>query len=165
MTDFYRKQDHPSRLEKDAMWNQIEEHIFSEKKRPRATVIQWRSFLLGNVAAILIIFAAIGVYSIVINFHHMELTPQTKIDTAYESALKQLTSVTPVIIKQANDVEKPVLESKVRNIEDLDKMIQEIRTDMLINGSSQVKQNQLRRLYAMKLEYVKELLLAGKVNL
>lgn len=165
MTDFYKKQDHPSRLEKDAMWDQVENSVFQNRKKPRATIIQWRSFLLGNVAAVLIIFAAIGVYSVVENVHRMEMAPQTKIDTAYESAMKQLTSVAPVIIKQANDVEKPMLESKVKNIEDLDNMIQEIRTDMLINGSSQVKQNQLRRLYAMKLEYVKELLLAGKVNL
>lgn len=165
MTDFYRKQDHPGKLEKGAMWNQIEDSVFQKRQGPHATVIQWRSFLLGNAAAVLIIFAAIGVYSVVTNFHHMEMAPQTKIDTAYESAMKQLTSVAPVIIKQANDVEKPMLESKVRNIEDLDKMIREIRTDMLINGSSRVKRNQLRRLYAMKLEYVKELLLAGKVNL
>ena len=165
MTDFYKKQDYPSKLEKEAMWDHIEDSILKQGKRPGSLVIQWRSFILGNAAAVLVILAAIGVYSIIQNFHHMDMAPQAKIATAYESAMKQLTSVTPVIIKQANDIERPVLESKLRNIEDLDKMIHEIRADMLVNGSSQVKQNQLRRLYAMKLEYVKELLLAGKVNL
>jgi len=62
-------------------------------------------------------------------------------------------------------VERPILESKIKNIEDLDAMIDEIRNDMLLNGSSDIKRRQLKRLYAMKMDHVKELLLFDEVSM
>jgi len=113
----------------------------------------------------LIILASIGAYTVYDHIQTEHTSTQYKIDKAYQSAMQQMVSVTPDIVKQANDVEKPVLESKIQNIRNLDKMIKELQRDMAVNGSSAVKKAQLRRLYAMKMDYVKELLLAGKVNL
>jgi len=47
----------------------------------------------------------------------------------------------------------------------LDAMIDEIRNDMLLNGSSDIKRRQLKRLYAMKMDHVKELLLLDEVSM
>jgi hypothetical protein len=87
------------------------------------------------------------------------------LDKNYERAMNQLISVTPDLMQQAGEVERSVIESKIKRIEDLDAMIEEIRNDMLLNGTSTVKRMQLKRLYAMKMDHVKELLLLDEVAL
>lgn len=167
MDEFYHSYEHPDNHEKEMIWSGIQRELnhHNSRGKGRATIIHWRSFLLGNVAAILLILASIGAYTVYDHIQAENTSTQYKIDKAYRSAMQQMVAVTPEIVKQANAVEKPVLESKIQNIENLDKMIKELRMDMALNGSSDVKKAQLRRLYAMKMDYVKELLLAGKVNL
>ena len=167
MDEFYHSNELPDDHEKELIWSGIQRELstYNSRREGAATIVHWRSFLMGNVAAILLILASTGAYTVYDPIQTENTSTQYKIDKAYQSAMQQMVSVTPEIVKQANDVEKPVLESKIQNIRNLDKMIKELRTDMAINGSSDVKKAQLRRLYAMKMDYVKELLLAGKVNL
>jgi hypothetical protein len=165
MKEFYYREEHPSDHEKDMMWSGIQKGMAQRTQSKRATIIHWRSFIMGNVASIILILSAIGAYTVYNHFSMEDMSTQYKIDHAYESAMQRLVSITPEIVKQASDVQKPVLESKIQNIENIDKMIKEIRTDMMLNGSSDIKKAQLRRLYAMKMDYVRDLLLAGKVNL
>jgi hypothetical protein len=158
---FYSPDEHPSRSESDQIWATIEPNL-PQMARRSAVIIDWRSFMYGNVAAILILFSGIGMYSVV----GSGTPPQgNKIDLAYEQAMNTLVSLSPELIDAAPEDRKARLETTVMNIEDIDRVINEIRDDMLLNGTSEIKQRQLRQMYAMKMDYLKELLLNGEVNL
>lgn len=158
---YYSPDEHPSRSESDLIWNAIEPNIPKSARRS-AVVIDWRSFAFGNVAALLIIFAGIGVYSVAISGGGIQ---GDRIDLAYEQAMNSLVSLSPEIIDGAPEDRKARLETTMLNIEDIDRVINEIRDDMLLNGTSEIKQRQLRQMYAMKMDYLKELLLNGEVDL
>lgn len=158
---FYSPEEHPTRFESDQIWNAIEPNIPKATRRS-AVVIDWRSFMFGNVAAVLIVFAGIGVYSVALSGNSLQ---GDRIDMAYEQAMNSLVSLSPEIIEGAPEDRKARLETTMLNIEDIDRVINEIRDDMLINGTSEIKQRQLRQMYAMKMDYLKELLLNGEVDL
>jgi len=161
---FYTPNDSPSEMERESMWNQIELAV-AEQKLHTLKPLHWRSFWFGCAASILILLSVIGLYAVTKTLFS-ESRPQAYIlDSTYERAMNQLISVTPNLVKQAGEVERPILESKIKNIEDLDAMIDEIRNDMLLNGSSDIKRRQLKRLYAMKMDHVKELLLLDEVSM
>ncbi len=158
---YYNPDELPTRTESDLIWNSVEASIPKTTRRS-AVIIDWRSFLFGNVAALMLLFSGVGVYA-VLNAD----TPVRgdRIDVAYEQAMNTLVSVSPALIDGAPEDRKARLETTVMNIEDIDRVIYEIRDDMLLNGTSEIKQRQLRQMYAMKMDYLKELLLNGEVDL
>jgi hypothetical protein len=158
---FYTTDEHPSSSESDIIWNAIEPNIPKVTRRS-AVIIDWRSFIYGNVAAMMILFSGIGVYSVV---GTDTATRGDRIDLAYEQAMNTLVSVSPELLDGAPEDRKARLENTILDIEDIDRVINEIRDDMLINGTSEIKQRQLRQMYAIKMDYLKELLLNGEVNL
>jgi hypothetical protein len=158
---FYTQDEHPTRSESDHIWDAVERDIPKPARRS-AVIIDWRSFLYGNVAAILILFAGIGIYSVV---DSASPTPGGRVDMAYEQAMNTLVSVSPELIDGAPEDRRARLETTILSIEDIDRVINEIRDDMLVNGTSEIKQRQLRQMYAIKMDYLKELLLNGEVNL
>ncbi len=158
---FYSHEEHPSRSESDLIWDAIEPNIPKPAHRS-AVIIDWRSFLYGNVAALMLLFSGIGVYSMMNSGAPVR---GDRIDVAYEQAMNTLVSVSPELIDNAPDDRRARLETTVMNIEDIDRVINEIRDDMILNGTSEIKQRQLRQMYAMKMDYLKELLLNGEVNL
>ncbi len=158
---FYTSNEHPSRTESDLIWNAIEPNLAKVTRRS-AVIIDWRSFIYGNVAAMLLLFSGVGVYSVLSSGAPVR---GDRIDLAYEQAMNTLVSVSPELIDGAPEDRKARLETTVLNIEDIDRVINEIRDDMLLNGTSEIKQRQLRQMYAMKMDYLKELLLNGEVDL
>lgn len=163
-TPFYQHDDKPSSLEKQQMWNSIELAV-AEQRLHQVKPLHWRSFWMGSAASILILLAAIGLFSIGKALSSDTSVQASVLDTKYERAMNQLISVTPDLMQRAGEIERSVIESKIKRIEDLDAMIDEIRNDMLLNGSSDIKRMQLKRLYAMKMDQVKELLLFDEVSL
>jgi predicted lipoprotein len=158
---YYTPDEHPSRMESDQIWKAIEPNI-PQVVRRSAVIIDWRSFLYGNVAALVLLFSGIGIYSVL---NSGSPSSGDRIDVAYEQAMNTLVSVSPELIDSAPDERRARLETTVMNIEDIDRVINEIRDDMLLNGTSEIKQRQLRQMYAMKMDYLKELLLNGEVDL
>ena len=156
----YSPSDHPTGDEKHAMWTEIEQSIPS-KEPARILSFHWKSFWIGNAAAILIGFALVGVYSTSQSLLSNNNTPSSE-EQVYEtltSATNQLRSLPPLLIDQASEARKSSLESTAMAIEEIDRLIEEIKEDILLNGQTPVKRDNLRRLYATKLEFYKELLL------
>jgi hypothetical protein len=158
---YYSPNDYPNAGEKDEIWARIEHNLPKSQQRS-AVIIHWRSFIFGNVAALLILFSGIGIWFI-INSPILDRT--ARVDMAYENAMNTIVNVSPDLLDSAPDERKAMLESTIMNIEDIDRVINEIRDDMLINGTSEIKQRQLRQMYAMKMDNLKDLLLAGEVEL
>lgn len=161
---FYSLDDEPTRPEKEMMWNQIEIAVAEQRIRSIKTV-HWKSFWFGSAASILVLLSLVGLFTIIRSLSTTSQSSAYALDNSYERAMKQLVSITPNMVKNADEIERPVLESKIKNIEDLDSMIEEIRNDMLLNGASDIKRRQLKRLYALKMDNVKDLLLSDEVSM
>ena len=153
---FYSEQDQPSPFQKEMMWENIESEISANKNA--RILFHWKSFLIGNAAAILLIFSSIGVVSTYNNFFDRSSTEEQVYETL-NTATKQLQHLTPLLIQQASEQNKNSIESTATAIAEIDKLINEIKSDMLINGSSPAKETSLKRLYATKLDFYKKILL------
>jgi hypothetical protein len=156
---FYLEQDFPTKEEKIELWESISMGVHPNqfhKKRP----IDWRSFWMGSVAALIVFFSFIGLFTTVKSLRAPTNLSGYQIDEAYEEALTNLQMLSPKLVAHETGVNSQnVISVQQENLEEIDTMIEEIRTDMLINGVSDIKRRQLKRLYAMKLQIVKELLL------
>ncbi len=158
---FYNPSDHPSSFEKKAMWNNISSSL-EHKKEPKIINLHWRSFWIGNAAAVIVAFALIGVFSMSNEFWDSSSRQNNSDEQVYETlntATDKLRELPPLLIDQASEPNKSSLESTALAIEEIDRLIDEIKEDMLINGETPVKRNNLKRLYATKLDFYKELLL------
>lgn len=154
--NFYSEDDMPSNNQKELMWNNVKANIPIKTKSN--ILFHWKSFALGNVAAVLLIFSTIGIISTYNNVFDRSSTEEQVYETL-NTATKQLQDLTPLLIQQANEQNKNSIQSTADAIDEIDKLINEIKTDMLINGSSPSKETSLKRLYATKLDFYKEILL------
>lgn len=159
--EFYQQHELPDNIEKERMWQQITTRL-PGRSSPGIAVIHWKSFLIGAAAALILTFAGIGAFAVVNGL----FGPRTSsLDEAYSEAMNRLMDTVPPVSQTASDPGGQVLESRIRGIEDLDAMILEMRNDILLNGNSDMKNRQLRSLYAMKMDMVKELVLEGAISL
>ena len=161
----YSEKDHPSATAKDKMWSQIAKELPHSKGEPqKTTTIHWMSFLLGNAAALLLLFAAIGIMSTA-NFFDRTLDENQEMYETLNAATTQLHSVTPFLIQQAREQNVSSIESTLTAINEIDRLIEELRNDINLNGNTPVKEQSLRGLYATKLDFYKEILLSQKDQL
>ncbi len=157
---FYTSSDIPTKEEKQAMWSGIQ----SSLKQPKPSGVihfHWRSFWIGNAAAVLLIFAAVGIVFTGNTLKDLS-NAENNNEQIYEtlnSATNQLSDLPPLLIDQATESRKSSLESTTSAIEEIDLLIEELKEDILINGESPAKRNTLKRLYATKLDFYKDLLL------
>jgi hypothetical protein len=156
---FYDRDDLPTTLEKKVMWKRIDRNLTITRSELPVIKFHIPSFIMGSVASLLLLFSVLGVYSL---YTIIGSQNQNEIDRAYEEALTTMSNVSHELIDAAPAHKRPLLEAKQSTMEEIDLAIQEIRSDILLNGNTEFKQRQLRQLYAMKLDYMKELLLKGE---
>lgn len=157
---FYNPSEQPTSEEKEIMWKSISQQLDSQKT-PTILNLHWRSFWVGNAAAILVGFALIGIYS-TSNFFLDTTQQKDSEQQVYETlktATNQLRELPPLLINEASENHKHSLESTMHAIEEIDILIDELKEDILLKGETPVKRNTLKRLYATKLEFYTDLLL------
>lgn len=167
---FYREDDAPTPREKSSMWTAVARRLpgaspagapsgreTGEPAPRREPSLHWRSFWLGQAAAVLLLLAAFGAYTLWTDLGGAP--PESSLQQTYRSSLQELASSTQFLSSPSGEAQQEVLESQLRGLEEIDRMIEEMRSDMLLNGSTQAKRQQLRRLYATKLDFVQKLIL------
>lgn len=157
---FYNSSDLPTTEEKKAMWADVKSSM-KQPNQSRIIQFHWKSFWIGNAAAVLLIFATVGIVSTGKTLQTLSTSSDSE-EQIYEtlnSATNQLSDLPPLLIDQATESRKSSLESTTLAIEEIDLLIEELKEDMLINGESPTKRNTLKRLYATKLDFYKDLLL------
>lgn len=153
---FYKEEDFPSFSQRKQIWQKIEPHLPLVKKNN--ILFHWKSFLIGNAAAILLIFSSIGIVSTYNNIFDPSSTEE-QVYATLNTATKQLQDLTPLLIRQASEQNRNSIESTAEAIAEIDKLIKEIKNEIKINGTSPSKESSLKRLYATKLDFYKEILL------
>lgn len=157
---FYSSNDYPSKSEKNSLWMNID----SELPRPSSISVSlhWKSFWIGNAAAIVLIFACIGIWQTGKNLFQKPRSEQEQVYSGLNAATQQLDMVAPVLIQQAGVQSRSSMESTLSAIREIDRLIEELKNEMLINGITPSKKSNLNRLYATKLDFFKELLLINR---
>ncbi|MEP5943213.1 MAG: hypothetical protein ABJ356_01555, partial [Balneola sp.] len=84
--NFYSKNDMPSSNQKGLIWNNVKANI-PIKTKPNI-LFHWKSFALGNVAAVLLIFSSIGIISTYNNLFNRSSTEEQVYETL-NTATKQ----------------------------------------------------------------------------
>lgn len=153
---YYRKDDHPAEQEKFAIWNAVREQLPGRNEQP--VTIHWTSFWIGQAAAILLILALVGAWSLW-NAVETETGRENELQMTYTNTLRDLASANLALNTPQTKQNREALNAQLKGLEEIDRIINEIRNDMLINGSTKAKRNQLKRLYATKLEFVQKLLI------
>lgn len=167
---YYREDDAPTSREKSSMWTAVARRLpgalpagdssgreSGEPTTRRDPSLHWRSFWLGQAAAVLLLLAAFGGYTLWNDLGGAP--PESSLQQTYRSSLQELASSTQFLSPPAGEAQQEALESQLRGLEEIDRMIEEMRSDMLLNGSTRAKRQQLRRLYATKLDFVQKLIL------
>lgn len=157
--NYYHKSDTPASREKEEMWNHINQTLPLQKQLVES--FHWRSFWLGNAAAVLLIFACIGVYYTADGFFKPIPDGNTQVYEKLNAAVNQLDEATPVLLQQANMEQRGSMESTLVAIREIDRLIEEVKYEIEINGLSPTSQHSLKRLYATKLDFYKNLLLTN----
>lgn len=167
MNPFYKDTDQPSQREKDAIWNSIATQLPKKETdvaptlNNTAKIIEWRSFVFGNVAAILLIFSLYGAFSLVRDLKQNNTQNGNEFAMDYSSALESLSDVPLFLTDQTSQEMQQSIDSRFEGIREIDRIIQELRKDIQVNGATESKQRQLRRMYAMKMDMLKEIMLQG----
>ncbi|MTI88687.1 MAG: hypothetical protein FH748_12040 [Balneolaceae bacterium] len=160
MNELYNSSDYPDAAEKKAMWNTISTKLKNHHSPP--VLFHWKSFWLGNAAAVILLFAVIGIYETASSFMGGTVTQQQEVYEGLNEATQRLDKVAPVILQQANEQDRTSMESTFSAIREIDRLIEELKNEMLINGITPAKKYNLNRLYATKLDFYKELLLINR---
>lgn len=153
--EYYNMDDHPDEQEISALWSTVRRHL---PDRDESVTIHWRSFWIGQAAAIVLILALVGAWSLWDTLE-ADTKPDNELQVTYTNTLRELASANPVLNAPQTEQKQEALNDQLKGLEEIDRIINEIRNDILINGSTKAKRNQLRRLYATKLEFVQKFLL------
>jgi hypothetical protein len=158
---YYTNDDQPTAAEREQMWQQIDSQHPSGKASGTTITLHWKSFLFGNVAAALVMLAAYGIWSV---FNQGRTDLQLSTDLAYEQGMQLMMESSADLVASAPKNQRELLEAKMMSIEDIDRAIEEIRNDMVMHGITPMNQRQLRTMYALKLDYLKELIITGDLE-
>lgn len=158
---YYTNDDQPTASEREQMWQHIDRQTPSDLAKATTITLHWRSFLSGNVAAALLILAAFGAWNVLTQ---ARTDAQLGTDLAFEQGMQVMMQSTDQLVASAPQNQREILEAKVLSIEDIDRAIEEIRNDMVMHGITPMNQRQLRTMYALKLDYLKELLITGDLE-
>lgn len=158
---YYTERDHPTRAEKDTIWDAIR-HRLPEAKD--ATIpIHWKSFWMGQAAAVLLILATLGLYHLGSGNEDAADRSANDVREVYRSSLMEMARAGQILPTDSSVEKTEATESLIRGLREVDQIIEEIRNDMLLNGSTEAKRHQLRRLYATKLDFVQQIILTEEV--
>ncbi len=162
---FYSKRDYPSSTMKHSMWSAIERSVFPGRQ-PGFFGLERRSFVFGMAAAIVLVFAAVGVYTTARNA--IELTrPQTiRFDQAYQSAIREFEQVALTESQSSKTTAQAGLASARRDqLRSFDVAIVELKEGTNSKDLSPLKHELLRQLYAQKLKLLQEMIERGEIEL
>ena len=165
MNEFYKDQDKPTSVEKFSMWNEISSELnLDEPKQAKILQFHWKSFWIGQAAAVLVALALVGLIT-TIQVINAPNTSTEKYQQALQSASSELSSISDLFIEEASEAQKPNLESTVQGIQEIDILIDELKDDIIMNGMTPAKEIHMKRLYATKLDFYKEILLINEDQL
>lgn len=165
-SEFYADEDYPTRGEKSAMWGRI--RGTREGGRPSMwNGFERRSFLFGMAAAIVLMFASVGVYTTIQNAIQISQPAVIQIDRAYRSAIDEFERIAVRYDAQADDdlTTAGLAASRQEQLEILETAISALRSETNSGDISPLVRSRLRELYSKKLALLQIMVEQGEIVL
>lgn len=164
--DFYNLQDNPTERQKKLIWEEINKNI-KTSHRWAFHISDMRSFYYGIAAAVVLFFLSVGVYTTISQMIFNMKPGEVKLDTAYQSAIKEFEKVVPAVISsqpQSGNM-RGYINSKWEQLRLLDNAILQLRNEIGGSDLTPLKQARLRQLYVEKLKVLQEMVDQGEIEL
>lgn len=163
---YYEEDELPDLKQKNRMWKNIETGL-KPKRKVVFRIKDMTSFYYGIAASFVLIFAAIGVYSTARQFLYNSKPNEQKLNTAYQSAVKEFERVIPVALATMPQSEntREFIAAKKEQLNYLDAAIEEVKRESGTTDITPLKQIRLRQLYFSKLKVLQEIIDKGDVEL
>ncbi len=164
--DFYEDDDMPDNRQKNKMWKKIEAGI-KPKHKVIFNIKHLPSFYYGMAASFLLIFSSIGLFTTAKQLLYEAKPGELKLNTAYQSAVKEFERVIPVALSTMPQSEntREYITAKKEQLNYLDAAIEEIKRETGSTDLTPLKQIRLRQLYFAKLKVLQEIIDKGEVEL
>ncbi len=159
--DFYADREHPTRGEKRTMW----ERIRSSQRTSHHSFLQGverRSFAFGMAAAIVLMFASVGVYTTVRHAIETAQPAAIQIDRAYQGAINEFERVA---VRYDGRSSGDLAASRREQLEVLETAISALRSETDPNDISPLLRSRLRELYSKKLALLQVMVEQGDIVL
>lgn len=161
---FYSKNDVPDERSKRSMWNAIRQSLFPGVNT-RSFVFEKRSFAYGMAASFVLMFTCIGIYSTVVRIIEVAQPQEIRMESAYQSAIREFENVALSGDSRAATPGKPDFTAiQTIQLQYLNNAINELRQEMKSNDLSPLKRLRLHELYNMKLKLLQEMIQQGDIE-
>jgi len=156
--DFYGKNDSPGNFHKRRLWKNISREVFTNDS-VEVNFIDWKSFSFGIAAAVIVFFAAVGVYTVSNSIADKQKPQIVHLTEAYRSTVAMLENILPEeVSKDQNvDIDEKILPKKEKLVF-VNEAISELQNEYNKNDYSKLKLERLYSLYKMKLEILEEII-------
>ena len=164
--DFYADREHPTRNETKAMWDRIGPSVPSS--RPSLwRGLERRSFVFGMAAAIVLMFATVGVYTTLRNAIEVAQPAAVQIDRAYQSAIDEFEKVAVRYdaASPATGATTDLAASRQEQLSILETAISALRSETNSHDISPLMRSRLRELYSKKLALLQVMVEQGDIML
>jgi hypothetical protein len=156
--DYYGKSDIPGNFQKRKLWKNISREVF--KNNPvEVNYVDWKSFSFGLAAAVIVFFAAVGIYTVINTITENQKPQIVQLTEAYRSTVAKLENILPERINkdQIVNIDEKILPKKEKLVF-VNEAINELQNEYNKNDYSKLKLERLYALYKMKLEILEEII-------
>lgn len=156
--DFYGKNDFPGNYQKRKLWKNISKEVFKNNS-VEVNFVDWKSFSFGIAVAVIVIFASVGIYTVINTITENQKPQIVHLTEAYRSSVARLENILPERIKkdQTVDIDEQILPKKEKLVY-VNEAISELQKEYNKNDYSKLKLERLYSLYKMKLEILEEII-------
>lgn len=161
--DFYMENS-PDTKTKKKIWDNIEREI-NPGKKVFFNIHALPGFYYGMAAAVVLFFTFYGVYSFGKSIVYQMKPEEIKLNTAYQSAIREFEKVVPAAVTTGGFQQKDLLSSKMEQLSQIETAILELKRETYNNDLTPLKQLHLRQLYVTKLKILLEIIEQGEVRL
>lgn len=157
-SDEFYKEEKLSSIKKKRIWKNIKSEFHGKKFRTEYSFHKI-SFSLGFAAAFILLFACIGLYSVIRGLMYENTPMNLRINSAYQNVISQLEKNLPETKTSGESIiVDEFIQIKKEELNDIDKAIKVFQNEGYKNDYSRIKQERLRELYKMKLEVLEKII-------
>lgn len=156
--DFYFEHEKMTADQKRRVWSRIRRNLKS--KNLSLFSIEFRSFAFGFAASLLLLFAALGIFSLIQNSVYENQPDVIKLNNIYKQTISEMEQILPSQnrLRNASIIVDEKIAGKKDKLANLNQAINEINSESRFELYTSLKQERLLNLYKMKLQVIEDII-------
>ncbi len=156
--EFYFEHEKMTADQKRRVWNRISKNLKS--KISTKFIIEFRSFAFGFASSLMLLFAALGIFSLIQNRLYENQPDVMRLNNIYKQTISEMEEILPSQnkLRNASIIVDEKIAGKKDKLANLNQAINEINSESRFELYSSLKQDRLLNLYRMKLNVIEEII-------